>query len=130
MHESIYSYWFTSSWIHAEITLKSICGYLDRSVGSCNTLNDLPNKVCDPNKTEDLSLIVSNVITEIKESKTLTKHTSCKCKCKYDGVKVIQIKIGITIDVHVSVKIWKNIICTKKIIFEIQLHIAAKIVNI
>ena len=52
MHESIYSYWFTSSWIHAEITLKSICGYLDRSVGSCNTLNDLPNKVmwCKQNR--------------------------------------------------------------------------------
>ena len=62
-------------------------------------------KLCDANKTEDLSLIVSNVITEIKESKTLTKHISCKCKCKFDGVKVIQIKIGITIDVHVSVKI-------------------------
>ena len=27
---------------------------LDRCVGSCNTLNDLSNKVCDPNKTEDV----------------------------------------------------------------------------
>ena len=26
---------------------------LDRCVGSCNTLNDLSNKVCVPNKTED-----------------------------------------------------------------------------
>ena len=26
---------------------------LDRCVGSCNTLNDLPNKVCVSNKTED-----------------------------------------------------------------------------
>ena len=29
---------------------------LDRCVGSCNTLNDLPNKVCVSNKTEDLNL--------------------------------------------------------------------------
>ena len=29
---------------------------LDRSVGSCNTLNDLSNKVCVPNKTKDFSL--------------------------------------------------------------------------
>ena len=27
---------------------------LDRCVGSCNTLNDLSNKVCVPSKTEDL----------------------------------------------------------------------------
>ena len=26
---------------------------LDRCVGSCNTLNDLSNKVCIPNKTHD-----------------------------------------------------------------------------
>ena len=26
---------------------------LDRCVGSCNTLHDLSNKVCVPNKTED-----------------------------------------------------------------------------
>ena len=26
---------------------------LDRSVGSCNTLNDLSNKVCIPNKAEN-----------------------------------------------------------------------------
>ena len=29
---------------------------LDRCVGSCNTLNDLPNKICVPNRTEDLNL--------------------------------------------------------------------------
>ena len=29
---------------------------VDRCVGSCNTLNDLSNKVCVPNKTEDLKV--------------------------------------------------------------------------
>ena len=58
---------------------------LDRCVGSCNTLNDLSNKVCVPNKTEDLNLSVFNMITGINESKTLTKHISCECKCKFDG---------------------------------------------
>ena len=38
---------------------------LDRCVGSCNTLNDLSNKLCDPSKTEDLNLSVFNMITEI-----------------------------------------------------------------
>ena len=36
---------------------------LDRCVGSCNTLNDLSNKACVPNKTEDLNLSVFNMIT-------------------------------------------------------------------
>ena len=60
---------------------------LDRYVGSCNTLNDLSNKVCIPNKTEDLNLSVFNMITGINESKLLTKHISCECKCKFDGTK-------------------------------------------
>ena len=31
---------------------------LDRCVGSCNTINDLSNKVCIPNKTEDFNRLV------------------------------------------------------------------------
>ena len=37
-------------------------------------------KVGVPNKTEDLNLSKFNIITGLNESKTLTKHTSCKCK--------------------------------------------------
>ena len=36
---------------------------LVRYLGSCNTLNDLYNKVCVLNKTEDLNLSVLNMIT-------------------------------------------------------------------
>ena len=60
---------------------------LDRCVGSCNTLNDLYNKACIPNKTEDLNLSMLNMITGINESKTLTKHISFKCKCRFDRTK-------------------------------------------
>ena len=59
---------------------------LDRC-GSCNTPNDLSNKVCAPNKTEDLNPSMFNMITGINESKTLTKHISCEWKCKFDGRK-------------------------------------------
>ena len=34
-----------------------------RCVESCNTLNDLSNKICVPNQAEDLNLSVFNVIT-------------------------------------------------------------------
>ena len=42
---------------------------LDKCVENCNTINDLSNKVCVPNKTEDLTLSVFNIITGINESK-------------------------------------------------------------
>ena len=60
---------------------------LDRYVGSCNTLNDLFNKVYVAKKTEDLNLSVFSMIRGIKESKALTKHISCRCKCRFDGRK-------------------------------------------
>ena len=60
---------------------------LDRCVESSNTLSDLSNKVCVPNKTEDLNLSVFNMITRINQSKALTKHISCECKCSFDGRK-------------------------------------------
>ena len=87
---------------------------LDKWVESCNTLNDLSNKVCVPNKTEDLNLSMFIVITEINESKTFTNHISYECKCKFD--ERTQIKDRITINVNVSVK---NIIYMKKIMFRI-----------
>ena len=59
---------------------------LDKCVGICNTLNDLSNKVCVPNRSEDLNLNVLNMIKRIKELKTLKKHRSCKCKCKFDEI--------------------------------------------
>ena len=50
--------------------------YLDRCARSYNTLDDLSNKVCVPNVTEDLNLHVFNIIIGISESWTLTKHIS------------------------------------------------------
>ena len=55
---------------------------LDKCIGSCNTLNDLSNKVCVLDKAEDLNLDLFNTITGI-ESKTLTRHILYKCK--FDG---------------------------------------------
>ena len=50
---------------------------LDKCVGSCNTLNDLSDKLYVPNNTEDLNLSVFNMITGLNDSKTLTKDISC-----------------------------------------------------
>ena len=60
---------------------------LDRCMGSCGTLNNLFNKVCVPNKIEDLILSVFNIITGINELKILTEYISSGCICKFDGRK-------------------------------------------
>ena len=51
-------------------------------MGPCNTFNDLSNRVCVPNKTEDLNLSVFNMIIQynmikvIIELEKITKHIS------------------------------------------------------
>ena len=47
---------------------------LQRCAVVFNNINDLSNKPCVPDKTEDLNLSVFNMITGINEWKTLTKH--------------------------------------------------------
>ena len=96
---------------------------LDRCVGSCNTLNDLSNKACVQNETEELNLSRFNMITGIHGSKAL------KTNVNIDLMKgnVTQINGGITINVDVSVR---NVMYVKKIMFEILLHVAVKMENI
>ena len=47
----------------------------------------ISNRVCVPNKTEDLNLSLFNMIKEMNESKTVTKHILCKHECKFDIIK-------------------------------------------
>ena len=88
---------------------------LDKCVGSCNTFYGLSNKVCFPNKTEDLNIHVFNMIIGKNQSKILGRDRSCKCKHKFDGKNTIQINGGITINVDASLK---NVMYVKKIILE------------
>ena len=60
---------------------------LDRCVGSCNTLSNISNKVCVPNKTEDLNIHLFDMILGMNELEMLTQHISCECKCKFYGRK-------------------------------------------
>ena len=47
---------------------------LGKCFESCNTLSDLSNKVCVPNKIEDLNINVFNMITEKKLIKNINKR--------------------------------------------------------
>ena len=99
---------------------------LDRCDQSCNTLNDLSDKVCESNKTEDLNLRVLNMITKANVPKTLARPISYKCVTRFDGRKknVVPINCGIMINVDVS---FKNAMYVKKIMFETLLHVIVKI---
>ena len=64
--------------LHPNEYNQGLCYYpfavnLDRCVGSCNTFNNLSNRVYIPSKTQDLDLHVFNMITGINKSKTLKK---------------------------------------------------------
>ena len=101
---------------------------LDRCVESCNTLIDLSNKVCAPNKTKFLNLNVFNIIKGKNELKTLIKHISCvTVNVNLMAENVFQIKSGITINFGAGLK---NIIRVKKIVFGILLHVVLKMINI
>ena len=99
---------------------------LDRCDQSCNTLNDLSDKVCESNKTEDLNLRVLKMITKANVPKTLARPISYKCVTRFDGRKknVVPINCGIMINVDVS---FKNAMYVKKIMFETLLHVIVKI---
>ena len=79
MRESIYFINWHPNEYSQEFHYYPFAVKLGRCVGSCNTLNDLFNKVCAPNNAEDLDLSVFKIITEINEPKTLTNHISRKC---------------------------------------------------
>ena len=83
-------------------------------IGSCNTVNNLSNKVCVSHKTEDLNLITFNKITGINESKTLTKPILCKCKFRFDGRRCNSDQWWNNDNMDVSVK---NVLYVKKIMF-------------
>ena len=71
---------------------------------TCNTVNDLSNKLCVPNKAEDLNLSAFNMITGINKRKTIINYILCKSNVNLLVESVIQIKSGIPINVDASVK--------------------------
>ena len=101
---------------------------LEKCAGSCNTLNDLSNEVCNPSKTEDLHIYVFDIITEKCESKILIKDIWFKFNCRFDWKK------------HNSDQWWnnskcwyeckKNVMYAKKIIFRIPLNVVVNLENI
>ena len=102
---------------------------LNRCVRSYNTFHNLSNKVCTPNGTEKKNLYVINMITSIDESKILAKHHA-GVNVSLIVENVTSIKSEITRSAGVSVENLKNIICAKKIIFGILIHLVMKMVNI
>ena len=123
LYDSTYPDQFTSWRIQSSISPLSFAVKLDGCVGNFNTLNDLSNKVCVPNKTEDLNVSVSKMIAWINESKTLTKHASGEYKCKLNGTKCNSNQWWNNDKVDISIK---NIIYVKRNMFCILVYVFVK----
>ena len=85
---------------------------LDQCHGSCNAFGYLFDK------TKLVQINVFDVITEMNESKALTKHISCDSKCKFDDINAIQIKNAITITADTSANMKKHRLCKKRLYFK------------
>ena len=88
---------------------------LERCVGSYDTLNDLSNRVCVPNKTEGLN------------TQQITIDISCRRKCHFDGRKCNSNQKWNNDKCQCECK---NLTYVKKIMFGILLDVVVKMENI
>ena len=78
---------------------------LDRCNGRCNTVDDLPAKICVPNKTKyEKNVKVFNMITRINKAKKLVNIFHVIVNENLIVQNVIQTKSGMVISFNVSVK--------------------------
>ena len=117
MHYQTYSYRFYVDVI------------LDRCYVSCNTIDDTFGRIYPPNRTKDVNLSVFNRITRINESKTLTKHISCKYKCEFDDRKCNSNQKWDNNKYRSECKTMRKHQVSEKIIFGILVHVLIKMVN-
>ena len=109
--------------MQSRIVLLFIFDNLDRYNGSCNALDFLSSKICVSNKTEAINLSVFNMIKEMNELQTLTKHIyHSNVNINFMLENVTRVNSELTINVDVSAKIQENITWVKEIIFGILLH--------
>ena len=96
---------YHSNEYNPELCYYSFAVNLDRCVRSCNSLNDLSNEVCIPNKTEDLNLRVFTWLHEQINQKHKQSIYHGIVNVNLTVEHVIQINSGIMINVGARVKI-------------------------
>ena len=95
-------------------------------MGKCNTINDLFNSVCVPEKAEDLNRNIFNVIAGTNESRALkTYHASMNVILVAANVTLV--KSEIIINVSVIIKIIKP---ARKITVGILVHVFVRKISI
>ena len=58
---------------------------VNKCSGSCNTLDNLTEKLCVPNVIKGLNIKVHNFLTMLNETRNVLWHESCKCVCKLNS---------------------------------------------
>ena len=72
-----------------ELSYYSVMVSLRKCSGSCAAAEDLSTKTYISNETKYINIRVFNMITRIKEAKTLIKDISCDYKCKFNNTTCI-----------------------------------------
>ena len=58
---------------------------VNKSSGSCNTLDNPMSKICVPNVTKGVNMQVYNFLMRLNETHNVLWHQSCKCVCKLNS---------------------------------------------
>ena len=57
---------------------------INKSKGSCNTINYLYAKICVPDKIKNANVKVSNLMSRTNKTRHIKFHKMCECKCRLD----------------------------------------------
>ena len=58
---------------------------INRSKGSCNTINNPYAKICVPDQIKNTNVKVFNLLSRTNETRHIKWHKTCKCKCRLDA---------------------------------------------
>ena len=58
---------------------------MNKSSGSCNSINDPYAKLCVPDVVKNINVKVFNLISRTNETRHIQWHETCKCKCRLDA---------------------------------------------
>ena len=58
---------------------------INKSKGSCNTINDPYAKLCVSDTIKNVNFKVFNLMSRTNETRHIEWHKTCKCKCRLDA---------------------------------------------
>ena len=58
---------------------------INKSKGSCTTINDPYAKICVPDEIKNINVKILNLMSRTNETRHIKWHKTCKCRCRLDA---------------------------------------------